>query len=76
MHLPPEEFAQIVARTPRVVWMVVPFSKLWTFARVGGLEVGDAAPDFELPAQDESSIVRLSSFRGTKPVVLVFGSYT
>ena len=76
MCLPPEGFAQIVARTPRFVWMVAPFSKLWTFARAGGLEVGDAAPDFELPAHDESSAVRLSSFRGAKPVVLVFGSYT
>lgn len=76
MHLPPEAFAQIVARTPRFVWMVVPFSKLWTLARAGDLEIGDQAPDFELSAHDKSSTVRLSSFRRAKPVVLVFGSYT
>ena len=40
------------------------------------LKVGDTAPDFTLPLLDHSGQVTLSSFRGTKPVVLVFGSYT
>ena len=35
------------------------------------VDVGDEAPDFELPDQDRSP-VRLSSFRGQKNVVLVF----
>lgn len=35
------------------------------------VDVGDEAPDFELPDQDRSP-VRLSSFRGQKAVVLVF----
>ncbi len=35
------------------------------------VDVGDEAPDFELPDQDRQS-VRLSSFRGRKNVVLVF----
>jgi thioredoxin-dependent peroxiredoxin len=35
------------------------------------LEVGDKAPDFELPAQDGSN-VRLSDFAGKKNVVLYF----
>lgn len=35
------------------------------------VDVGDEAPDFELPDQDRSP-VRLSSFRGAKNVVLVF----
>jgi len=40
-------------------------------------QVGEAAPDFELPyAKDESQTVRLSSFTGKRPVALVFGSYT
>lgn len=38
--------------------------------------VGDLAPDFELPRMGEDSSLRLSSLRGGKPVVLVFGSYT
>ena len=42
-----------------------------------GLGVGDAAPDFELPyLDDRSRTVRLSSFKGRRPVALIFGSYT
>ena len=38
---------------------------------------GHVAPDFELVrADDESKKVKLSSFRGEKPVALIFGSYT
>jgi len=35
------------------------------------LKVGDVAPDFTLPAQDGRT-VRLSDFRGKKPVVVYF----
>ena len=35
------------------------------------VDVGDQAPDFELPDQDRQP-VRLSSFRGSKNVVVVF----
>jgi len=35
------------------------------------VDVGDEAPDFELPDQDRNP-VRLSSYRGAKNVVLVF----
>lgn len=38
--------------------------------------VGDDAPDFDLPCLGSGDSVRLSSFRGTKPVALIFGSYT
>ncbi|MFO0939942.1 MAG: deiodinase family protein [Pirellulales bacterium] len=37
---------------------------------------GQVAPDFELSSPDGSRTVRLSQFRGNKPVVLVFGCYT
>jgi thiol-disulfide isomerase/thioredoxin len=37
---------------------------------------GEMAPDFELASPDGQTTVRLSSFRGKKPVVLVFGSFT
>lgn len=39
-------------------------------------EPGMLAPDFELRSPDGQTTVRLSSFRGRKPVVLIFGSLT
>lgn len=44
--------------------------------REGSLQVGDPAPDFELERLDGKGKVRLSSFKGKKAVVLIFGSYT
>lgn len=42
-----------------------------------GPAVGRLAPDFEITRLDDpSKTVRLSDFRGRKPVVLIFGSYT
>ena len=38
--------------------------------------VGDDAPDFDLPLLNSSARVKLSGFRGTRPVALIFGSYT
>ncbi len=38
--------------------------------------VGDTAPDFELSDTTGTHTVKLSSFRGDRPVALVFGSYT
>ena len=54
------------------------------------IKVGDYAPDFELPRLtitadpndrpigviNESNTIRLSSFRGKKPVCLIMSSYT
>jgi peroxiredoxin len=37
---------------------------------------GDVAPDFELRDSSGENLVRLSDFRGKKPVALVFGSFT
>jgi peroxiredoxin len=39
-------------------------------------KVGDLAPDFELADTTGDKQVRLSDFRGRKPVALVFGSFT
>ena len=39
-------------------------------------KVGDLAPDFELGASQGDTSVRLSSFRGERPVALLFGSFT
>jgi hypothetical protein len=75
MTRPPLEFAGYWARIPGWASEWVPFQALWTRARAGDLEVGDAAPDFELDYHDHSGKMRLSELRG-RPVVLVFGSYT
>jgi hypothetical protein len=42
----------------------------------GKYRPGDPAPDFRLKRLHSSDEVALSSFRGKKPVALVFGSYT
>lgn len=76
MTLPPEEFARIIARMPSALFMVLPFPSLWKVARAGHVSIGSPAPDFNLATLDKSGHVRLSSFRGVKPVVLIFGSYT
>lgn len=39
-------------------------------------KIGSIAPDFTLTTQDGKGTIRLSDYRGKKPVVLVFGSYT
>lgn len=40
------------------------------------LPAGSVAPDFTLPRSGSPGRIRLASFAGTKPVVLIFGSYT
>jgi len=39
-------------------------------------KVGDPAPDFILCDSSGENPVRLSDFRGQKPVALIFGSFT
>lgn len=41
-----------------------------------GPKTGQKAPDFTLKTQDDKRQIRLSEFRGKKPVVLIFGSFT
>ena len=77
MRQPPERFGAIMKHVPEAVaFMVLPFRPFWMAARAGNLNVGDAAPDFALPAVDHRHVVSLSAEYRTKPVVLVFGSYT
>jgi hypothetical protein len=76
MKAPPEQFGAFMSKLPKPFNFVLPFETLWFRARAGSVNVGDAAPDFALSTLDKSRVVRLSSFRGSKPVVLVFGSYT
>jgi hypothetical protein len=72
----PLRFATIMSKLPMVSMIVLPFEPLWNIARGGNLKVGDPAPDFRLKTYQESSWVQLSDFRGDRPVVLIFGSYT
>jgi hypothetical protein len=77
MLQPPQRFGRIMRHMPGMaVWMLLPAPSMWMWARQGVLKEGDEAPDFTLSTQDRSSQVTLSSFRGDRPVVLVFGSYT
>ena len=76
MRQPPERFGAIMSHVPGIAFMILPFESLWMSARGGNLNVGDAAPDFELQTTDHSRLVKLSSEYRAKPVVLIFGSYT
>ena len=72
----PALFGRVMSKVPEPLFMVIPFKQMWFLARAGHLQVGDPAPEFSLPSVDRKARVRLSSFRGHKPVVLIFGSYT
>jgi hypothetical protein len=76
MTRPPVPFAAFMAKLPMVAMMLAPFETMWNRARAGTLHPGDMAPDFRLKTRDGKSEVALSSFRGSRPVVLIFGSYT
>ena len=76
MTKPPDVFGRFMTRVPVPLMIVLPFETLWKHARAGALREGDPAPDFRLPTLDRRQTVQLSSFRGSQPVVLVFGSYT
>ncbi len=71
-----EVAGKTLALVPGPAFMLLPMETLWCEARKGTLEVGQEAPDFDLPTRDGGSRLRLSSLRHTKPIVLVFGSYT
>ena len=77
MLQPPARFGQIMKYVPApLVWGALPGPRLWMWARRGALAQGDRAPDFTLPTADRTGSVTLSSHRGQRPVVLIFGSYT
>jgi hypothetical protein len=76
MRQPPQRFGRLMAHFPMPAMMIVPFEPMWNVARNGPTRVGELAPDFTLPTIDRKTEVTLSSFRGKRPVVLAFGSYT
>lgn len=76
MNQPPQVFSKTVAHVPMPAFRYLFFAPMWLHARQGRLSPGDMAPDFDLPLHGTEEHVRLSSFRGERPVVLIFGSYT
>ena len=78
MVQPPARFGAFMKRMPApVVWGALPARRMWLWARRGTLVEGALAPDFTLrTTHDRTRRVTLSSYRGERPVVLVFGSYT
>jgi len=72
----PDRFAATMKHVPWPAFAALPFKPLWNVARKGDLRVGEMAPDFSLESPDHQAQFQLSSLRGQKPVVLVFGSYT
>lgn len=76
MKRSPAEFSRFMMNVPMPLMMATPFPPLWNKARAGRLKPSDLAPDFDLAMSGQDTRVRLSEFRGVRPVVLVFGSYT
>jgi hypothetical protein len=76
MRQPPATFSRVMMHVGPAPFLLFPFETMWKHARAGSLQAGDSAPSFRLPLLDGSGSVELSSFRGDRPVVLIFGSYT
>jgi len=76
MHQSPEVFGHVMARMPMPAYFVIPFETLWSRARHGHIEPGDAAPSLTVKRLDDKAPVELGSLWTDRPVVLVFGSYT
>jgi hypothetical protein len=76
MCQPPVRFGRLMRHFPMWAMPLMPFEPMWTVARRGRTRVGDLAPDFRLRTIDRQTEVTLSSHRGRRPVVLIFGSYT
>jgi hypothetical protein len=76
MRQPPEVFGSVMAKMPMPAYFLFPFETMWTNARRGQLNVGSTAPDFAVEALDTKTPIQLASLWSSRPVVLVFGSYT
>jgi len=67
-----EELQPVIAKKPQPAEKRTGRGERWP----DKLKVGDMAPDFTLKSLDGPQTVTLSDFRGKRPVVLIFGSYT
>jgi hypothetical protein len=73
--------AALVVGAAFVVWKIGPrnvygLARYGTQRSEGVLRVGQPAPDVALVSLDGRSRIRLADSIGSKPLVLVFGSYT
>lgn len=76
MRQPLDRFGAIMRHVPDVAMVVLPFRPMWMSARAGSLQTGDMAPDFDLPTVDHARRVRIADEYHSRPVILIFGSYT
>lgn len=76
MHQPPEVFGHVMMRMPMPAYFLFPFETMWTQARHGHVDPGDQAPNFTLNTLETHEPTQMSSLWHSRPVVLVFGSYT
>jgi hypothetical protein len=76
MHQPPDIFGHVMMHMPMPAYFLFPFETMWTQARFGHVNPGDAAPDFAVKTLETKTPLQLGSLWTSKPVVLVFGSYT
>ena len=76
MRQPPEVFGHVMARMPMPAYFLFPFETMWMQARKGQLAPGSQAPDLTVKTLETKAPVQLASLWSSKPVVLVFGSYT
>ena len=76
MHQTPEKFGHVMAHMPMPAYFMFPFETMWLQARAGHLNPGDQAPDFMVKTLETKTPMQLASVWSSKPVVLVFGSYT
>jgi hypothetical protein len=76
MHQPPDVFGRVMMHMPMPAYFLFPFETMWTQARFGHVNPGDQAPDYTVKTLETKTPVQLGSLWESKPVVLVFGSYT
>src|SRR5450432_2448826 len=67
MRQPPEVFGRIMSRMPMPAYFLFPFETMWTQARNGSVNAGDAAPDFTVKSLDTKTPVQLASLWSAKP---------
>lgn len=76
MHQTPDVFGHVMMHMPMPAYFLFPFETMWTQARFGHVNPGDQAPDYTVKTLETKTPVQLASLWESKPVVLVFGSYT
>jgi hypothetical protein len=84
-HLTPEDLRDALMQMPKRSGPPPKFNPLILLAGLAtgelgsfieGPSIGSKAPNFTLQTQDGKQSISLSDYRGKKPVVLIFGSFT